>query len=180
MVDARLRRLCERKPSGKLNVPQAIHDQWIAGGKQRDELRALFESYDFDKDSFQKKPTCCMLCSCIMGIILVLQNWNKQLQVHAHVHFSSIDLSSSTHACTCRSPWRTILWIDIVFNLAVVWQIYIYIYIMQRTPPVNICTYFLHVRAGGFCAQGDQAYRASQGGVTGGSEGLVHPRANED
>ena len=128
----------------------------------------------------KKKTTCCMLCSCIMGIILVLQNWNKQLQVHAHVHFSSIDLSSSTHACTCRSPWRTILWIDIVFNLAVVWQIYIYIYIMQRTPPVNICTYFLHVRAGGFCAQGDQAYRASQGGVTGGSEGLVHPRANED
>lgn len=46
--------------------------------------------------------------------------------------------------------------------------------------PVNLCTYILHVWAGGFCAQGDQAYRASQGGVTGGSEGLVHPRANED
>lgn len=57
LIDARLRRLCERKPSGKLNVPQAVHDQWMAGGKQRDELRALFESYDFDKDSF-KKYTC--------------------------------------------------------------------------------------------------------------------------
>lgn len=63
MVDARLRRLCERKPSGKLNVPQAIHDQWMAGGKQRDELRALFESYDFDKDSF-KQILLVMLCSC--------------------------------------------------------------------------------------------------------------------
>lgn len=50
MIDARLRRLCERKGSGKLKVPQAIHDQWIAGGKQRDELRMLLEQYDFDKD----------------------------------------------------------------------------------------------------------------------------------
>ena len=41
MVDARLRRLCERKPSGKLNVPQAIHDQWMAGGKQRAPIRIL-------------------------------------------------------------------------------------------------------------------------------------------
>ena len=51
MVDARLRRLCERKGSGKLKVPQAIHDAWAAGGKQRDELRALLEEYDFDQDS---------------------------------------------------------------------------------------------------------------------------------
>eukprot|EP00435_Cladocopium_sp_Y103_P021951 s2483_g5.t1 len=50
MVDARLRRLCERKGSGKLKVPQAIHDQWVAGGKQRDELRMLLEQYEFDKD----------------------------------------------------------------------------------------------------------------------------------
>lgn len=52
MVDARLRRLCEKKPSGKLNVPQSIHDQWMAGGKQRDELRALLEQFDFDKEPF--------------------------------------------------------------------------------------------------------------------------------
>ena len=51
MVDARLRRLCERKPSGRLNVPQAIHDQWAQVGKPRDELRALLEAYDFDRDS---------------------------------------------------------------------------------------------------------------------------------
>ena len=50
MVDARLRRLCERKPSGKLQVPEAIHAQWAAGGKQRDELRALLEQFDFDRE----------------------------------------------------------------------------------------------------------------------------------
>jgi len=50
MVDARLRRLCEKKPSGKVRVPQAIHEQWMAGGKQRDELRALLEEFNFDKD----------------------------------------------------------------------------------------------------------------------------------
>ena len=50
MVDARLRRLCEKKNSGKVKVPQDIHEQWLAGGKQRDELRALLEQYEFDKD----------------------------------------------------------------------------------------------------------------------------------
>ena len=50
LVDARLRRLCEKKPSGKLKVPLAIHEQWLAGGKQRDELRALLEQFEFDKD----------------------------------------------------------------------------------------------------------------------------------
>ena len=50
MVDARLRRLCERKPSGKLQVPEPIHAQWAAGGKQRDELRALLEQYEFDRE----------------------------------------------------------------------------------------------------------------------------------
>ena len=50
MVDARLRRLCEKKPSGKIQVPESIHRQWLAGGAQRDELRMLLEQYDFDKE----------------------------------------------------------------------------------------------------------------------------------
>ena len=49
MIDARLRRLCERKPSEKINVPMAIHEQWKLGGRSRDELRVLLEKYDFDK-----------------------------------------------------------------------------------------------------------------------------------
>ena len=50
-VDARLRRLCERKPSGKLQVPEAVHEQWKQAGKTRDELRALLEKNDFDKET---------------------------------------------------------------------------------------------------------------------------------
>ena len=49
-VDARLRRLCERKPSGRLNVPEAVHNAWAAGGTSRDELRVLLEQWEFDKD----------------------------------------------------------------------------------------------------------------------------------
>ena len=52
MVDARLRRLCEKKPSGRLNVPQAIHEQWLQVGGPRDELRQMLEQLDFDKDIF--------------------------------------------------------------------------------------------------------------------------------
>lgn len=52
MVDARLRRLCEKKPSGKIQVPEQIHLQWKQGGTARDELRVLLERYEFDKDSF--------------------------------------------------------------------------------------------------------------------------------
>lgn len=48
----RLRRLCERKPSGKLNVPEAIHLKWKAGGQERKELEDLLEAADFDKASF--------------------------------------------------------------------------------------------------------------------------------
>ena len=34
----RLRRLCERKPSGRLNVPLHIHEQWKQGGHPRQQL----------------------------------------------------------------------------------------------------------------------------------------------
>ncbi|CAK9032791.1 unnamed protein product [Durusdinium trenchii] len=57
MVDARLRRLCEKKPSGKLNVPQDIHNMWLAGGHSRDNLRALLEKFEFDKGKFISEVT---------------------------------------------------------------------------------------------------------------------------
>lgn len=47
----RLRRLCERKNSGKLKVPQEVHDRWNQKGQARDELLAEFEQCNFDKDS---------------------------------------------------------------------------------------------------------------------------------
>ena len=46
----RLRRLCERKPSGKLNVPEAIHLAWKRGGTEADDLLKLLEASDWDKD----------------------------------------------------------------------------------------------------------------------------------
>lgn len=64
LVDARLRRLCEKKPSGKLNVPESIHRAWLAGGTQRDELRVLLEKLELDKDweqMFMATPCWCRL-----------------------------------------------------------------------------------------------------------------------
>ncbi|CAK9002243.1 unnamed protein product [Durusdinium trenchii] len=57
MVDARLRRLCEVKASGKCNVPPAIHQAWIKGGKSRDDLRVLLEKFDLDKEKFVSQVT---------------------------------------------------------------------------------------------------------------------------
>lgn len=47
----RLRRLCERKTSGKLNVPEEIHQRWAQKGRSRDELLEEFENCNFNKDS---------------------------------------------------------------------------------------------------------------------------------
>ena len=47
---ARLRRLCERKPSGKLHVPQSIHDDYMAGGEKRLALQKAFEEAGMRKD----------------------------------------------------------------------------------------------------------------------------------
>ena len=47
----RLRRLCERKPSGRLNVPESIHLRWKNGGKsEREALIDELERSGWDKD----------------------------------------------------------------------------------------------------------------------------------
>ena len=46
----RLRRLCEKKPSGKRNVPEEIGLKWDKKGRDRDELMEALESSNFDKD----------------------------------------------------------------------------------------------------------------------------------
>lgn len=48
----RLRRLCERKGKGKLNVPVHIHEMWAAGGHSRDQLCELLEQSGYDKDRY--------------------------------------------------------------------------------------------------------------------------------
>ena len=46
----RLRRVCQRKPSGKLSVPESVHDMWKQGGHAREELQELLEESGWDKD----------------------------------------------------------------------------------------------------------------------------------
>ena len=46
----RLRRLCERKPSGKLLVPESIHLKWKNGGKDREALIDELERAGWSKD----------------------------------------------------------------------------------------------------------------------------------
>ena len=47
---ARLRRLCERKSSGKLKVPEEVHEMWLKGGFARDELCKILEESGWEKD----------------------------------------------------------------------------------------------------------------------------------
>lgn len=48
---ARLRRVCEKKPSGKLHVPEEIHQKWLANsGKDREELLDALKQCNWDKD----------------------------------------------------------------------------------------------------------------------------------
>ena len=55
----RLRRLCERKPSGKLKVPKEIHDRWTSKGHLREELLRELEKADWDEDWVSNFPSMC-------------------------------------------------------------------------------------------------------------------------
>lgn len=50
--DNRLRRLCEKKPSGRCHVTDEVHRRWALGGAERQKLRDEYESYGWDKDGF--------------------------------------------------------------------------------------------------------------------------------
>lgn len=48
---ARLRRLCERKPSGKINVPLALHEKWLKANRdERDSMVDKLDEVGWDKD----------------------------------------------------------------------------------------------------------------------------------
>lgn len=49
LADGRLRRLCEVKPSGKIKVPQEVHDAWKSGGYSRQSLMDLFLQCGMDE-----------------------------------------------------------------------------------------------------------------------------------
>lgn len=43
--------MCERKPSGRLNVPEAAHKQWAAGGEGKNQLLQQLVDSGFNKDA---------------------------------------------------------------------------------------------------------------------------------
>jgi len=48
----RLRRLCERKPSGKCNVPDALHERWRKATKEeKEEMVDELEKANWSKDT---------------------------------------------------------------------------------------------------------------------------------
>ena len=49
---AKLRRMCERKKSGRINVPMFLHKMWKEGDKT--ELALDLERCNWKKDPFQK------------------------------------------------------------------------------------------------------------------------------
>lgn len=64
----RLRRLCERKPSGKLNVPEEVHSRWAQKGKARDDLLEELEACDWDPDKGWQIISCSNPSTCSMFI----------------------------------------------------------------------------------------------------------------
>ena len=49
--DARLRRLCERKPSGRLQVPVSLHKKWKgASREEKDHMVDILDSVGWNKD----------------------------------------------------------------------------------------------------------------------------------
>ena len=49
-MEGRLRRLCEKKPSGKLRVPEEVHLMWSKGGHTRKELLKKLQDAGWDED----------------------------------------------------------------------------------------------------------------------------------
>lgn len=49
-MEGRLRRLCEKKPSGKLRVPEEVHAMWAKGGHTRKELLKKLQDAGWDED----------------------------------------------------------------------------------------------------------------------------------
>lgn len=50
--DARLRRLCERKPSGRLQVPESLHLRWkSASREEKDQMVDILDSVGWNKDT---------------------------------------------------------------------------------------------------------------------------------
>lgn len=82
--DARLRRLCEKKPSGRCGVPEALHMKWKNGSREeRDELVDMLESVEWQKDI--PYPFYPVVSSCDFTIMLpkLLHNLVQLCRMHS-------------------------------------------------------------------------------------------------
>ena len=50
-AEARLRRICETKPSGRCHVTKEVHDAWARGGASREALMKEFQKAGFNKET---------------------------------------------------------------------------------------------------------------------------------
>ena len=71
--DHRLRRMCEQKPSGKIHVPQPVHDAWMKGGDERRLLREMLEQSNGEKEC-QRMFSCVVSVRCVFSVFLVSQD----------------------------------------------------------------------------------------------------------
>lgn len=64
----RLRRMCEKKPSGRCHVPSEIHERWAQGGAERLKLRDELEAANWNKDWPMVVKHCMLVCFFWFGI----------------------------------------------------------------------------------------------------------------
>jgi len=68
--DARLRRLCEKKPSGKCRVSEPIHNLWKEGGASRDELLKIFDEVNENQDPLYFEVVSVVQCPKLIKIYI--------------------------------------------------------------------------------------------------------------
>ena len=110
----RCRRLCERKPSGRLQVEASMSDAYKAGGEQREALEmTLLESlatHGHGRSSYKKiKARTIHTSMCSPSLIGVYIVWMYTVYMCMHACYSCM----LTNACTHQDNWVHI-WFSIL------------------------------------------------------------------
>ncbi|CAK8993376.1 Uncharacterized protein SCF082_LOCUS3479 [Durusdinium trenchii] len=92
---AKLRRMCERKPSGKIKVPDDVHKRWVANeGDDREKMLELLEDSNWDKDWPYIKSVVAFCRKSGNEKLIKKDRYNKKLEKF-HVVFEEGDESVS-------------------------------------------------------------------------------------
>ena len=104
---ARLRRLCEKKPSGKCNVPEELHKRWLHGSLQDrealvEELEAAHWSKDhlFEKNKFQSVYQSMLLWNGTYVFSLIILDSPRVFQIVLACFFQDLFVSRVTKTIT--------------------------------------------------------------------------------